>query len=415
MLDPMLASRILRAEWGRMVAVGMRILHDLGDAEDVAQEALLAATRRWPADGIPANPAAWLTTVTKRRALNRLRDRNRHADPDPLVGEAAAPAAQSEANLDGYGDDRLRLVVMCCHPSLSRDAQVTLTLRLVAGLTAREIADAFVVEEATIAQRIARAKARLRERSAQFELPSPANLGVRLEAVLEVIYLVFNEGYGPHSDRRRRDVLTREAVALGRQLTELVPAHPEAWGLVALMLFQASRNTARIDNEGNLISLDEQDRSQWNRDAIREAEVALAAGQNAASSAQPIGSYVLQAEIAARHARAGDWLGTDWAEIEQLYAALVELTSNPIAGLNWAIARSYSHDPADGLGILDRLAEELAGYDMFSAARADLLRRAGEADRAADLYGDLAAAAPTAQQREFYRRRADECRADVPS
>lgn len=415
MLDPIVATAVVRSEWSRMVAVAMRIVGDLDDAEDVAQEALLQATRTWPTEGIPANPAAWLTTVTKRRAINRLRDRSRtraaqHPIDDEPPADPGSAGVDARADLDGYGDDRLRLIVLCCHPELGQEAKVSLTLRLVAGLTTREIAAAYVTAESTVAQRISRAKQKLRASGDGFPLPPPAELGARLESVLEVIYLVFNEGYGPHSDRRRRALLSREAIALGRQLTELTPAHPDAWGLLALMWFQASRNEARLGPDGEIVPLDEQDRGRWDRAAITSAEGALAAAHNAAGPESPIGHYTIEAEIAARHARAPTFAETDWAEIDLLYTALVELTGNPVAGLSWAIARSHRDGPEAGLAILDRLDDRLDGYRLATATRADLLRRAGEVGRAATLYRQLCEEADE-PERGFYARRLAECEA----
>lgn len=414
MLDPLAATAVVRSEWSGMVAVAMRIVGDLGDAEDVAQEALLQATRSWPTDGIPANPGAWLTTVTRRRAINRLRDRSRRPAGSPLDEDtAAAPSAPDdpggEADLDGYGDDRLRLIVLCCHPALSQDARATLTLRLVSGLSTREIAAAYVTSEATVAQRISRAKATLRTDGGGFVLPAPEQLGPRLDSVLEVIYLLFNEGYGPQSDRRRRAILSREAIALGHQLTRLVPANPEAWGLLALLRFQSSRDRARLDPTGAIIPLDEQDRSRWDRLAITEAEQALASAHNAATGSSPIGRYTLEAEIAARHARAATFAETDWAEIDLLYSVLVEATGNPVTGLNWAIARSYRDGPIAGLDILDQLTDELADYPLAAATRADLLRRADRHEDAAALYRQIEAEAGSEQERSFYARRLAEC------
>jgi predicted RNA polymerase sigma factor len=276
----------------------------------------LEATRRWPVDGVPANHGAWLTTVARNRALNRLRDQRRRGGP-PLLLEDGLDAATTgdvaeHADLDGFGDDRLRLVVLCCHPSLGRGAQVALTLRLVGGLTAREIANAFVQREATVAQRISRAKRSLRARRARFELPPVAELPARLGAVLEVVYLVFNEGYGPHSPDGRRRSLCQEASMLADQLTEIAPMVPEVWGLAALLHFQSSRFDARLAPGGALVPLDEQDRRRWDRRQTRLGEGCLAAGHNAAGPGRPVGPYLLQAEIAARHARAPSLADTDW-------------------------------------------------------------------------------------------------------
>ena len=413
MLDPLAAARLVRQEWSRVVAVSMRILGDLDEAEDMAQEALLEATRRWPVDGVPANPGAWLTTVARNRALNRLRDQRRRGGPPlPLedwLGSAATGTTAEDADLDGFGDDRLRLVVLCCHPSLHRDAQVALTLRLVGGLTVREIANAFVQRESTVAQRISRAKRRLQDARVRFELPPVAELPARLGAVLEVVYLVFNEGYGPHSSDHRRRSLCREACMLADQLTELAPTVPEAWGLAALLHFQSSRFDARLAPNGAPIPLDEQDRRRWDRRQIHLGERCLAAAHNAAGPGRPVGSYLLQAEIAARHARAATFADTDWNAIQQRYIALVEITDNPVVRLNWAIARFFTHGPQEALGILDRLGDALGDYHLLAATRADLLRRAGRTLEAAELFRTLAADAPSEHQRRLYQRRLTEC------
>jgi RNA polymerase sigma factor (sigma-70 family) len=413
MLDPLAAAQLVREEWSRVVAVAMRILGDLDEAEDMAQEALLEATRRWPVDGVPANPGAWLTTVARNRALNRLRDLRRRGGSPLLLEEGLDTATTGDlaehADLDGFGDDRLRLVVMCCHPSLGRDAQVALTLRVVGGLTAREIANAFVQRESTVAQRISRAKRSLRARRARFELPPVAELPARLGAVLEVVYLVFNEGYGPHSPDGRRRSLCQQASMLADQLTEIVPTDPEVWGLAALLHFQSSRFDARLAPGGTPIPLDEQDRGRWDRHQIRQGERCLAAGHNAGGPGRPVGPYLLQAEIAARHARAPTFADTDWDAIQRLYAALVEITGNPVVRLNWAIARSFTHGLAEALGMLDRLGDALGDYHLLAATRADLLRRAGRTQEAAKLFRALAADAPTEQQGHLYQRRLSEC------
>jgi RNA polymerase sigma factor (sigma-70 family) len=413
MLDPLAAAQLVREEWSRVVAVAMRILGDLDEAEDMAQEALLEATRRWPVDGVPANPGAWLTTVARNRALNRLRDLRRRGGSPLLLEEGLDTATTGDlaehADLDGFGDDRLRLVVMCCHPSLGRDAQVALTLRVVGGLTAREIANAFVQRESTVAQRISRAKRSLRARRARFELPPVAELPARLGAVLEVVYLVFNEGYGPHSPDGRRRSLCQQASMLADQLTEIAPTDPEVWGLAALLHFQSSRFDTRLAPGGTPIPLDEQDRGRWDRHQIRQGERCLAAGHNAGGPGRPVGPYLLQAEIAARHARAPTFADTDWDAIQRLYAALVEVTGNPVVRLNWAIARSFTHGLPEALGMLDRLGDALGDYHLLAATRADLLRRAGRTQEAAKLFRALAADAPTEQQRHLYQRRLSEC------
>lgn len=414
MLDPLATARLIREEWSRVVAVAMRILDDLDEAEDMAQEALLEAARHWPVDGVPASPGAWLTTVARNRALNRLRSRRRGGWPwlaldDNGNGQPVAVGADpTTGDPDGYGDDRLRLIVMCCHPCLRRDAQVALTLRLVGGLTAREIAASFVQTEATVAQRITRAKKRLRERGARFELPSVAELPARLDPVLEVIYLTFNEGYGPHAATEHRSRLCGEAEMLADQLTEIAPALPEVWGLAALIHFGTSRFPARAGASGELVPLDEQDRGRWDRAQVRSGERCLAAGRNAAAGT-PAGPYLLQAEIAAQHARARTWEQTDWATVARLYAVLAERTGNPVVTLNWAIARSYTEGPAAALASVDALRATLDGYPYLTATRADLLRRAGQPRAAAALYRILVSGTTGDQLKAYYQRRLAEC------
>ena len=399
MIDPILAARLIRREWSRVVSTAMRIVGDLDVAEDVAQEALLVATERWPVDGVPRNPGAWLTTVARNRALNHLRTQKRRADADLDV----LPAPDEEPDLDAYPDERLALMTLCCHPSLSTTSQVALTLRLAGGLTTREIARAYVTPEATIGQRISRAKATLRAQGAKFELPPPRELPDRLAPVLEAIYLVFNEGYSPPI----REALMESAQVLAQVLTEVAPTRPEPWGLAALMWFKRARFAARVDATGRLVPLDEQERSRWDRDAIARGEQCRAAGQAAARAGDlPVGAHMLQAEIDATHCRAEAWDDTDWPSIDRLYAALVA-TNNPVVALNHAVARSYASGPEAGLDMLAPLLTDprLANYHFVQAAQADMLHRAGRRDDAAALYRALLARVDDPSEQAHYRRR----------
>lgn len=409
MLDPVLALRIVRTEWSRIVSVAMRILHDLDLAEDAAQEALLIATQKWPAEGIPANPGAWLTTVTRRRALNLLRGQKRRR-------ETALPEDIEISNDDSAGrpereDDRLTLLVLCCHPTLGHDARVTLTLRLAGGLSTREIARGLVVPEKTIGQRISRAKSRLRRLSEPFADLQPDQLAERSNAVMEVIYLIFNAGYlNDSADEPIRRELLWEAVMLSRQLSEIMPDNPEAWGLASLIQFKTARTGARIAAHGHLVPLDEQDRASWDRNAITQGERFRSSAIAAARRGPAIGPYSIQAEIEAHHCRAETFQVTDWPAVDQLYEALVELTGNPVAELGWVVARSYARSPKAGLDLLDHLATEqkLPDYPHARATRADLLRRTGQNDAARTLYGALVRTEGSESQRRFYQRRLSE-------
>ena len=409
MLDPVVATRLIRREWSRIVATATRIVGDLDRAEDIAGEALLAAIEKWPVDGVPNNPGAWLTTVARNRAINALRRDRRFTGEPPDI---EAPA--NEPDPDALPDDRLALMVMCCHPSLSQTSQVALTLRLAGGLSTREIARAYVTPSATIGQRISRAKATLREQGVRFEVPPPTELASRLGAVVEAIYLVFNEGYASASPGRVRPELVDSAQILAEMLTEVAPTQPEVWGLAALIAFTLSRGGARFGPDGELVPLDEQDRSRWDREAIAKGERFLAGGRGAARGGpSPIGAYMLQAEIAAAHARADAWAETDWHTIERVYELLARATGNPVVELNRAVAISYAHSPADGLEHLRHVDEDgrLEGYAMLQATRADLLRRAGQHAAASEAYADLVESTRDAKERRLYARRLAECRA----
>ncbi|MCR9135156.1 MAG: sigma-70 family RNA polymerase sigma factor [Alphaproteobacteria bacterium] len=409
MIDPVLALRVVRTEWSRIVSAAMRILHDLDLAEDAAQEALLVATEKWPVDGIPANPGAWLTTVTRRRALNILRGRKRRREtalPDGIEianGDADAPQDTQ--------DDRLTLLLLCCHPTLSHDSRVTLTLRLAGGLSTREIARGLVIPEKTIGQRISRAKSRLRDVANPFSELNPDHLTERSGAVMEVIYLIFNAGYlNDSADAPIKRELLWEAAMLSQQLCEVMPDNPEAWGLASLIQFKTARTGARITANGHLVPLDEQDRSAWDRVAITRGERFRTSAIAAARRGPAIGAYAIQAEIEAHHCRAETFGATDWISVERLYETLAELTGNPVTELGWVVARSYARSPAEGLDLLERLGTEsnLANYPHTRATRADLLRRAGQSQAAEAVYAALMQDETSQSQRLFYQRRLSE-------
>jgi RNA polymerase sigma-70 factor, ECF subfamily len=406
---------LYRSESRRILATLIRLLGDFDLAEEALQDAFMAAVEHWPRDGIPTSPRAWLISAGRFRAIDRLRRRSRF---DALLGELAArlqaqavpdPAEQYDRSLE---DDRLRLIFICCHPALSPDAQVAMTLREVCGLTTEEIARAFLTSPPTVAQRIVRAKAKIRAARIPYAVPPQGELSDRLEAVLQVVYLVFTEGYAPASgDSVVRTDLADEAIRLGRLLVELLP-DPEVLGLLALMLLHDSRRAARTSADGDLILLTDQDRSRWDRARIAEGTALL---ERAGSSGR-IGPYALQAAIAAAHAEAPTATATDWDRIVGLYELLVRADPSPVVELNRAVAVSMRDGPSAGLALVDTL---LAGgrldtYHLAHAARADFLRRLGhEADaRAAYLRAlDLTRHEP---QRRFIRQRLDELAARSP-
>jgi len=389
---------VFRIESAKIIAGVARMVRDVGLAEELAQDALVAALETWPASGVPDNPGAWLMTTAKNRALDRLRQRKLHAEKeDELTREIEELLADAmprvDAGLDDdIGDDLLRLVFTACHPVLATDARVALTLRLLGGLTTDEIARAFLVPESTIAQRIVRAKRTLAEARVPFEVPRAADLAERLSSVLEVIYLVFNEGYSATSGEHWvRPTLCEDALRLGRILAQLTPREPEVHGLVALMEIQASRLGARIGPKGEPILLLDQNRARWDQLLIGRG---LAALDRAEAQGGALGPYALQAAIAACHARALAAADTDWSRIAALYDALASLTPSPVVELNRAVAVAMAFGPAAGLSIVDKLAGEpaLKGYHLLPSVRADLLARLGrdseacaEFKRAADL------------------------------
>ena len=375
-------------ESAKLIAGLARIVRDVGLAEDLAQDALLAALERWPQSGVPDNPGAWLMATAKHRSIDQMRrramlERKHEQLGHELEAQQEAAVADLDAAIDDHvGDDLLRLMFTACHPVLSTEARVALTLRLLGGLTTDEIARAFLVPEPTMAQRIVRAKRTLTESGVPFEVPRGAEFAARLASVLQSIYLVFNEGYSATAgDEWLRPALCEDALRLGRILAELVPTEPEAHGLVALMEIQASRSAARVTPEGEPVLLLDQDRSRWDQLLVHRG---LAALERAESLSETRGSYTLQAAIAACHARARTPDETDWRRIAELYRELAELTRSPIVELNRAVAVSMAFGPALGLDLVDALRDEpsLASYHLYPAVRADLLTKLGRATEA---------------------------------
>ena len=403
---------VWRIESPKLIAGLTRITGDIGLAEDLAQDALVVALERWPESGVPDNPGAWLMAIGKRRAIDLLRRHKRLERKHEELGreieaqqEMAAPDldAAIDANI---GDDLLRLVFISCHPVLSTEARVALTLRLLGGLTTEEIARAFLVPEPTVAQRIVRAKRTLAEKRAPFEVPRGAELAARLSSVLEVIYLVFNEGYSATAgDDWMRPALCGDALRLGRILAELVPREPEVHGLVALMEIQASRSRARTGPSGEPVLLLDQDRARWDHVLVRRGLVALERAE-ALGGAQ--GPYALQAAIAACHARARTPAETDWARIAELYEALARLTPSPVVELNRAVAVAMAFGPAAGLELVDALTAEpaLRGYHLLPSVRGDLLAKLGRFDEARAECARAASLTRNARERELLLERA---------
>jgi RNA polymerase sigma factor (sigma-70 family) len=408
---------VWRIESARLIAGLARMVRDVGLAEELAQDALVAALERWPADGVPVNPGAWLMATAKRRAIDRLRRarviERSHEQIGAEAGGTAAGAeliASLEAALDGDpGDDLLRLVFTACHPVLPPDGRVALTLRLLGGLTTPEIARAFLVSDTTMAQRIVRAKRTLSEAKVAFEVPRGPDLAERVASVLEVIYLVFNEGYAATSgDDWIRPALCEDALRLGRILAQLMPDEPEIHGLVALMEIQASRLRARTGPDGQPVLLLDQNRARWDHVLIRRG---LAALDRAIALGGAGGPYALQAAIAACHARAVAAEHTDWSRIAALYAALAELIPSPVVELNRAVAVAMAFGPAAGLELVDALAGDpaLAQYHLLPSVRGDLLAKLGRLDEARRELERAAALAGNARERDLLLARAAAC------
>jgi len=410
-------NAVWRIESAKLIAGLTRMVGDVGIAEDLAQDALLVALERWPEAGVPDNPGAWLMTTAKRRAIDLLRrdkrlDRKHEQLGYELEAEQARGVTELDASLDDHvGDDLLRLMFISCHPVLSTEARVALTLRLLGGLTTDEIARAFLVPIATIAQRIVRAKKTLSDAKVPFEVPRGAELEARLASVLEVIYLVFNEGYSATAgDDWMRPALCEDALRLGRVLAELAPNEPEVHGLVALMEIQASRSRARVNPSGEPILLLDQDRSKWDRVLVGRG---LAALDRATALGGAQGPYALQAAIAACHARARAADETDWTRIAALYQALAQTSPSPVVELNRAVAVSMAFGPGAGLELVDALVSEpsLKGYHLLPSVRGDLLMKLGRLDEARIEFERAAALTRNAREQALLLARASACSA----
>ena len=405
---------IWRIEAARLIGGLVRFVRDIDRAEDLAQDALVAALERWPRAGIPDSPGAWLMTTAKRRAVDEWRRRAMMDDKHREIGSAAAPWTTIDVDAldEAVGDDVLRLVLIACHPVLSMDARVGLTLRLVAGLSTAEIARAFLTSEATMAQRIVRAKRTLSEARVPFEVPIGNELRERIPPTLEVVYLIFNEGYAATAaDDWLRPELCEEAMRLGRLLVGLMPDDAEVQGLVALMELQASRARARIGPRGVPVLLFDQDRTRWDRLLITRG---LAALERAETLKRPIGPYTIQAAIAGCHARARTPEETDWIRIVALYDALVELTGSPVVELNRAVAIAMAYGPAEGLALVDELAADpaLRAYHLLPTVRGDLLLKLGRRVEAKAEIEKAAGMTPNARERELLLARAASCAAE---
>ena len=402
-----------RNESARLVGALTRMTRDLDLAEDLAQDALVSALERWPSDGVPHNPGAWLMTTAKRRAIDGFRRADALRRKTDELGhglreEDAMPDLSSQ--VDFIEDDVLRLIFLSCHPQLSPESRAALTLRLVGGLSTAEIARGFLAAESAMGQRISRAKKSLSEAHAEFELPVGAERAERLDDVMAVVYLIFNEGYtATAGEDWIRPELTNEAIRLARMLAELMPDEPEVLGLQALLELQASRGPARIDGEGRPVLLDDQDRSRWDQLLIRRGLAALERAEQLAARGKPVGRYFLQAAIASRHARAVTPEETDWPTIARLYDVLAEAAPGPIVEVNRAVAHGRASGPDAGLAVLDQVPDgALEGSHLLPSVRGDLLARAGRHTEAAESFREAASLTRNESERDLLLGRAEE-------
>jgi RNA polymerase sigma-70 factor (ECF subfamily) len=397
-------AEAFRVEWAAVVAYLIRVVGDWDLAEECAQDAFAKAWERWPGDGVPTSPAGWLKTTARNRAFDRLRRASVGQTKLKELAVTNPPPYAREPHDSGVGDDRLRLIFTCCHPALPPEAQVALTLRTLAGLTTAEIARAFLVSEDTMAKRLVRAKRKIRDAAIPYRVPPAHQLLDRLTGVLAVIYGLFNEGYSASAGAELiRTDLCEEAIRLGRLLVQLMPDEPEARGLLSLMLLHNARRAARLDSDGNLVTLEDQDRGRWNRKAIDEGCAVL----DQAMRLRRPGPYQLLAAIAACHATAPTSHETDWVEIVALYGRLQEITPSPVVALNRAVAVAMADGPSVGLSLVDEIDRSgaLAGYYLLPATRADLLRRLGRAGEAGAAYQEALGLAPTDAERRYLTRR----------
>ncbi|MCW2858009.1 MAG: putative polymerase subfamily sigma factor [Marmoricola sp.] len=401
-----------RAESARLIAALTRMTRDVGLAEDLAQDALVAALEQWPENGIPNSPAAWLMTTAKRRGIDHFRRadvlRRKTDELGHVREEDGMP--DLDAQVDYIEDDVLRLIFLSCHPALTPESRAALTLRLVGGLTTAEIARGFLTTESTMGQRISRAKKTLTEAKAEFELPTGEDRIRRLDDVMAVIYLVFNEGYtATAGDEWLRPELTTEAIRLARMLADMVPEEPEAHGLQALLELQASRDHARVDADGKPVLLEDQDRTSWDQLLIRRGLAALEKAELLAVRGKPVGRYYLQAAIASQHARAATPEETDWRRIATLYDVLAQAAPGPVVEVNRAVAHGRAFDPGAGLAVLEELPPDaLAGSHLVPSVRGDLLARAGLHREAAASFREAAALTRNTSEQELLLARAEE-------